>query len=345
MFGSDNRFMRRALSLAANGIGTVSPNPMVGCVITDSTGRIIGEGHHRIYGQGHAEVNAVASVRGEDRHLLAEATAYVTLEPCSHYGKTPPCARLLIDNQIPRVVIAATDPFPEVAGRGIAMLRQAGVQVVDGIMAEESRRLNAVFITAHSLKRPFVTLKWARSADGFMDVKRGNDTSAAKFSSRLGSTVVHRLRSLHDAILVGSSTVIADNPRLDVRLFPGRSPRPVVLDRRGRIASGFLLEDRNDTLLLRDCETVDSLLATLYARGITSVLVEGGATVLSSFIASGLWDMARIETSPVILGSKGSVRTPAVECTPLKTCMIGANIIDFYTNNSLLTATHPFCDV
>ncbi|MDE6288774.1 MAG: bifunctional diaminohydroxyphosphoribosylaminopyrimidine deaminase/5-amino-6-(5-phosphoribosylamino)uracil reductase RibD, partial [Muribaculaceae bacterium] len=222
----DRKYMERALELAGHGRGYTSPNPMVGAVITAPDGRIIGEGYHRRCGEGHAEVNAIASVKDADRELLKQSTMYVTLEPCSHYGKTPPCAKLIIDTGIPRVVVGAADPFKEVAGRGIAMLRAAGVDVTEGVMAEESRSLNARFITAHEQQRPWVTLKWARSADGYLDSDRPDGTPE-KFSTALTSVIVHRTRSLHDAILAGSGTALADRPRLDCRLWPGRNPLPI----------------------------------------------------------------------------------------------------------------------
>lgn len=305
-------YMRRALELARNGLGQVSPNPMVGAVIVGPGGEIIGEGWHRRFGGPHAEVNAVAAVA--DRSLLRDATIYVTLEPCSHYGKTPPCAKLLIDCGIPRVVVGAGDPNPKVAGRGIAMLRQAGIEVEEGLLAEESRRLNATFITAHTLGRPFVTLKWAQSADGFMDSDRP-DGRPEQFSDALGKMLVHRLRSLHDAILVGSGTALADRPRLDCRLWPGRSPLPVVLDRRGRLSAADLCTAR-PALMLDSHSPAEVLSALLRQHGVTSVLVEGGAAVLQSFIDAGLWDVARVETAPRRLGSRGRVPAPrlAADC-------------------------------
>lgn len=304
-FHYDARYMRRALELAAHGMGNASPNPMVGAVIVDAGGNIIGEGYHRRCGEGHAEVNAIASVKDSSR--LADSTMYVTLEPCSHYGKTPPCAKLIIDTGIPRVVVGAGDPFREVAGRGIAMLRDAGVQVIEGVMAEESRALNRRFMTAHTLGRPFITLKWAQSADGFIDSDRA-DGRPARFSNSLTSILVHRLRSLHDAILVGSGTALADNPALTCRLWPGRSPRPVVLDRRGRVDAEQLR--MSDPIVLRDYPSLDDAMRQLYARGITSVLVEGGAQVLQSFIDADLYDDVHIEVAPVRLGEHGAVAAP-----------------------------------
>ena len=325
----EEKYMRRALELARHGLGNTSPNPMVGAVIVDNSGRIIGEGYHRRCGEGHAEVNAIASVADADRGALRDATMYVTLEPCSHYGKTPPCAKLIIDTGIPRVVVGAGDPFKEVAGRGIRMMREAGIEVAEGIMAAESRALNRRFMTAHEQQRPFVTLKWARSADGFMDSDRA-DGLPAKFSTPLTAMLVHRLRSLHDAILVGSGTALADNPRLDCRLWPGRSPRPVVIDRRGRLDEASLW--MSNPIILTDSDDLESNLKTLYSKGITSVLVEGGAELLQSFINSGLWDAARIETAPFTLGSHGRVTAPQIARHPDRTETIGGNKIEYYNN-------------
>lgn len=325
--------MRRALELAAHGLGNVSPNPMVGAVIVAPDGKIIGEGYHRRYGEGHAEVNAVASVA--DQELLRDTTMYVTLEPCSHYGKTPPCAKLIIDKHIPRVVVGAGDPNEKVCGRGIAMLRQAGVEVVTGVLAEESRRLNAAFITAHSCHRPFVTLKWAQSVDGYLDIARQSEESAASISSPLGRLAVHRLRAIHDGILVGSGTVLADNPLLDSRLWGGRSPRPVILDRRHRVTADYRILER-DPIIIDSHEGVADILAQLYALGITSLLVEGGPTVLQSFIDSGLWDVARVETASVSFDNKGAAPAPRLSAAPYKTFPLDHSLITLYSNNPLI---------
>lgn len=226
--------MRRAIQLAKSSAADTHPNPNVGAVIV-ARGRIIGEGYHRRCGSAHAEVNAINSVAEGDRPLLKESTIYVTLEPCSHYGKTPPCAKLIIDTGIPRVVIACGDPFEKVRGRGVAMLREAGVEVVEGVLEDEARRLNPKFLTAHTLGRPYITLKWAQSIDGFMDAKRTAGQPHFRFSTPLDSALVHRERSLHDALLTTASTLIADNPRLDVRLWDGPDPKVVVIDRKGLI--------------------------------------------------------------------------------------------------------------
>lgn len=328
----DIRYMRRAIQLAKSSMTDTHPNPNVGAVIV-ARGRIIGEGYHRRCGQPHAEVNAVASVAPADRQLLAESTIYVTLEPCSHYGKTPPCARLIIDSGIPRVVIACGDPFDKVRGRGVAMLRDAGVEVVEGVLEDEARALNPRFFTAHTLHRPFITLKWAQSADGFMDAVRHPDEPAFIFSSPLDSALVHRERALHDALLTTASTLLADNPRLDVRRWDGPDPKVVVIDRRGiidaatasrlRLFAGgsrhiMLLTPR--PLLLPGVEnipitsdtTLTEIMSELYRRGITSIMTECGPRMLQSLIDARLYDTVRVYTSPRTLGDRGTSPAPVL---------------------------------
>lgn len=304
--------MRRALGLARHGQLDASPNPMVGAVIVDPSGRVIGEGWHRRCGEGHAEVNAVASVA--DKALLRDATMYVTLEPCSHYGKTPPCAQLIIDCGIPRVVVGCLDPFEKVSGRGVRMLREAGVDVTVGCLEVECAALNVRFMTAHRLRRPYVTLKWAESSDGFID---------GHISTPLTSMLVHRLRAMNDAILVGSGTWLADSPRLDTRLYAGHSPLRVILDR--RCGTGVTADER--TLVYSDYGSLLDVLADLYRRGVTSLLVEGGAGVLRSFIAENLWDAIRIERGSKPLG--GSVKAPELSplCRIADTCIVDGNTI------------------
>lgn len=308
----DEKYMRRALELARHGRLDASPNPMVGAVIVAPDGRIIGEGWHRRHGEGHAEVNAVASVA--DPALLRDATMYVTLEPCSHYGKTPPCASLIIEKRIPRVVVGCLDPFEKVSGRGVNMLREAGVEVITGCLEAECVALNRKFMTAHRLHRPYVTLKWAESADGYID---------GRISTPVTSMLVHKLRATHDAILVGSGTVLADRPSLDTRLFAGRSPLRVILDRRGR--TGWV--NGGNTLVYSDYAELIEVLSDLYSRGVTSLLVEGGADVLRSFMAAGLWDAIRVERGTVNLG--GNVKAPELngDCRVVGTRIYGNNTI------------------
>ncbi len=320
MLGMDSeRYMRRAIQLAANGRGYASPNPMVGAVIVAPGGRIIGEGWHRRCGQGHAEVNAVASVKECDRHLMRESTMFVTLEPCSHYGKTPPCAELIIREGIPRVVVASVDPFEKVAGRGIAMLRDGGVEVLTGVLDGENRELNRRFFTAHIMRRPFVTLKWARSSDGLMDWRRtGSNPGPCRFSNALTSLSTMRLRSLHDAVLTTVATVKADDCRLTVRGWDGRQPRAFVLDRHGELPADAAIMDvpGRDTELLgaEDARSPLQLFRNLYDRhGITSVLVEAGPRFLAAVLDSGVWDAVREEIASFPLGGKGKCRAPQLD--------------------------------
>lgn len=306
---TDEKYMRRALELARGGEWDASPNPMVGAVVV-ADGRIIGEGYHRRCGEGHAEVNAIASVK--ERELLKRSTIYVTLEPCSHYGKTPPCARLIIESGIPRVVVGAGDPFPQVAGRGIRMLREAGVEVSEGVLEKECMALNSKFMTAHTQGRPYITLKWAESADGYIGAfdEEGN-ARPVPLSNELTRVLAHRERAEHDAILTGSGTVLSDNPRLDTRFWDGHNPVPVVLDRRGRVPADCAVMQNPDTLVYGAGMAIEEVLRDLYVNHkVTSLLVEGGAEVLHSFIDRGLWDIIRRETSPRVTG--GGVSAPVV---------------------------------
>lgn len=328
----DKQYMWRALQLAAGGRGHVSPNPMVGAVIVAPDGRIIGEGWHRRFGGPHAEVNAVRSVAEADKALFPQSTIYVTLEPCSHYGKTPPCALLLKECGIGRVVVGAGDPNPKVAGRGIAMLRDAGIVVDEHCLEDECRSLNVRFMTAHTLRRPYVTLKWACSTDGFMDAERAPGDPAFRFSDAAGAQTVHSRRAVHDAIAVGANTAIADNPRLDTRLFDGASPRPVIFDRHHLVnEDNCALLRRPETLHITDGAPLADVLARLYSdEGITSLMVEGGAGLLRDFLASGLWDEAFVEVSPVVLGDIGRTAAPAIAELPSDTCNCGCNTILHY---------------
>ncbi len=317
---SDTEFMRRALQLAEAGRGSVSPNPMVGAVIVHNQ-RIIGEGWHRKFGQAHAEVNAVKSVSDSDRALLPESTIYVTLEPCSHYGKTPPCALLLRDTGFKRVVVGTLDPNPKVAGRGVEILRSAGITVDVGLLEDECLELNRKFFTAHTRHYPYVTLKWAQGADGSMD---------GKFSTPHGALIVHGRRAEADAIIVGARTVMTDDPMLNTRLVAGHSPRPVILDRNRILEpSGYKVFINPDTLHITDGRSLRELLDGLYRDyGYISVMVEGGAAVLSEFISEKLWDEAHVELSPNPGG--GKTKAPVLPCLPVSVTSAAPNIIYNY---------------
>ena len=284
----DQTFMQRCLQLAQNGQRNARPNPMVGAVIVCGH-RIIGEGHHLRCGEGHAEVNAFASVRQEDEPLLSQSTIYVSLEPCAHYGKTPPCAELIVRKGVRRCVVGCIDPFAKVSGRGVEMLREAGIEVTVGVLEKECRELNRRFFTFHEKRRPYIILKWAQSADGFID----NGGKAFAFSTPFTRMLVHKLRSECDAILVGRTTAERENPRLDVRLWSGESPLRLVLDRNNPFFEGT---DTSSPLL-------PQLMSHLYERQVQSLLVEGGAATHQSFIDAGLWDEIRIEVSPVLVGN------------------------------------------
>lgn len=337
-------FMRRALELARNGRAYASPNPMVGAVIVSPECRVIGEGWHRQYGQGHAEVNAVASVSDADIPLLRQSTMFVTLEPCSHYGKTPPCAKMIVERGIPNVVVAMTDPNPKVGGRGIGILLEAGVNVEVGLLEHDAFELNRKFLTAMMLHRPFITLKWARSTDGFMDWKRNKEhPDACRFSTALTSITTMKLRAEHDAILTTSSTVIADNPSLTLRNFDGRAPRPVVLAHNTPLPNGCKLSQPDCNTIIfsgEECEDLEMVFQRLYSEfGITSVLVEAGPTLLSKLIEMNLWDEAREEISPIKLATSGTKKAPEITVEKIVgeevicTGENGTNKLLFYRNN------------
>lgn len=309
----DELFMQRALELAQLGQGTVAPNPMVGCVIVHEN-RIIGEGWHRQYGQAHAEVNALNAVI--ERDLLPAATVYVTLEPCSHYGKTPPCADRLVSEGVRRVVICNEDPNPLVAGRGIRKLREAGIEVETGVLAAQGRRINRRFFTYFEKNRPFLILKWAETADGYL---AGREGQPLQISNAISRRLLHKWRTEEDAFLVGTRTLQADNPQLNARLWPGRNPVRIGLDRALSLPDTFhFLDDSQVTLVYNQRENrqtertqwvvpdswdLPTLIQDLQQRSIQSVVIEGGPTLLQSFIEQNLWDEIRIFRSSVRLGS------------------------------------------
>lgn len=297
---NDVKYMRRCIQLARCGEAGAAPNPMVGAVVV-CDGRIIGEGYHRRQGGPHAEVNAIGSVR--DKQLLSRSTIYVSLEPCAHFGKTPPCADLIIRSRIPRVVIGCGDPFSKVNGLGIKKLKDAGCEVLVGVLEEKCRELNHRFFTFHEQQRPWITLKWAQSEDGFISPlptsKLGE--SPVFFSNALTQTLVHRMRARYGAILVGTRTAIVDNPTLTTRYWSGPNPLRLTIDRHNRLPQTLHLLDGSTPTVVYTHENLREVLDDLYGRGIQSLLVEGGATLLQSFIDASLWDDARIETAPICL--------------------------------------------
>lgn len=316
------QFMQRALQLAQLGEGVVSPNPMVGCVIVHER-TIIGEGWHKKYGEAHAEVNAVNSV--EDKSLLPKSEVYVTLEPCSHFGKTPPCADLLIKYQVKKVFVCNYDPNPLVAGQGIEKLRQAGVEVEIGLLTEAGRELNKRFFTYIEKKRPYIILKWAESADGFIAKK---NYEAIQISNLLSRRFVHKMRSEEDSIMVGTNTVKYDNPKLDTRFWTGKNAIRVLIDKDLSLLNTLNIFDNSQKTicynLLKD-EVINNnifvkiptnnsiesfIIQVLYQRKIQSIIIEGGAILLQSFIDSGLWDEAFILKSKLILGD--GIKAPTI---------------------------------
>lgn len=300
-------YMRRCIQLARCGSEGAAPNPMVGAVVV-CEGRIIGEGYHRRCGGPHAEVNAISSVREPDK--LPHSTIYVSLEPCAHYGKTPPCADLIIEKRIPRVVVGCMDPFAKVNGLGIKKLRDAGAEVCVGVLEQECIHLNRRFMTFHRHHRPWITLKWAQSADGYIDRKRTPQEPAACFSTPYTQVLVHRLRVQNMAIMVGTDTVLCDNPTLTNRLWPGGNPLRVTIDRHGRIPADVHLLDGSVPTQVYHNETLAEIVADLHQRGVQSLLVEGGSRLLQSFIDEGLWDEARVEEAPCLLAE--GVKAPVL---------------------------------
>lgn len=313
----EEKYMRRCIQLAQNGFCNAAPNPMVGAVIV-CDGKIIGEGYHVRCGEAHAEVNAIRSVK--DTSLLKRSTIYVSLEPCSHYGKTPPCADLIIEKQIPRIVIGCQDPFAKVAGRGIQKLKDAGREVLVGILEDECHHLIRRFITFHTQQRPYITLKWAESADSFIDLYRTGG-SPVILSSPLTSMLVHKKRAEHAAILVGTHTAELDNPSLTVHNWYGHSPVRLVLDRELHLSPTLHLFDGSVPTVVFTAhphtalpnveyipvdyqqDVLPQIMQILYERGLQSLLVEGGSILLQSFIDAGLWDETFVEESPMQLAS------------------------------------------
>ncbi|MCC5924563.1 MAG: bifunctional diaminohydroxyphosphoribosylaminopyrimidine deaminase/5-amino-6-(5-phosphoribosylamino)uracil reductase RibD [Crocinitomicaceae bacterium] len=309
---SDEYFMRRALFLASKGSGYVAPNPLVGAVIVKDN-KIIGEGFHEYYGQAHAEVNAVNTVKNYE--LLKSSTIYVTLEPCAHFGKTPPCSDLIIQHQFQRVVVACIDPFAEVSGKGIQKMRAAGIQVDVGLLEKEAKALNKKFFTFHQKKRPYITLKWAQTKDGFLDKKRKpGDVGVNWITQPETKLIVHALRAENAGILVGVKTILADNPLLNVRHHFGPHPHRFILDPKNEIPlnAAILNTNKESTTIFNEQDdrkkhqgvnkiiltnfSLSEILTEIYKQNILSILVEGGAHTLNTFLHEGFWDEAHIFT-------------------------------------------------
>ena len=314
----NEQYMQRCIMLAVKGLGDVAPNPMVGCVIAHE-GKIIGEGYHQKYGEPHAEVNAINSVT--EKELLSHSTLYVSLEPCAHQGKTPPCADLIIKNNIPSVVIGSIDPNPLVKGKGIEKLLRAGISVDSGILEKECRELNKRFFTFHEKKRPYIILKWAQTADGFIDKKRnfGDGQLPLKISNDETKKLSLQWRSEEQAIMVGANTALLDDPKLTARKAGKKDPLRVLIDRDLKIPAHYhLLDDSVPTMIFTsvkkrssahstfvnidfssEANVIAAVLGTLHKKNIQSLIVEGGTTLLDAFFEKDLWDEARIIISPL----------------------------------------------
>ena len=311
---ADEHYMSRCLQLATLGAGTVAPNPMVGAVLVYN-GTIIGEGYHQKFGEAHAEINCLASVKEEDRKFIKNSVLYISLEPCAHFGKTPPCVDSIISNNIPHVVIACRDRFEAVNGKGVQKLLSAGIKVTEQVLASQALQVNKRFFTFNEQKRPYVILKWAQSKDGYI---AATNAAPAKISNEITDKLVHKWRSEEAAILVGTQTALVDNPSLTTRLWMGKNPVRIVIDLNLRLPAhlklfdgksktiliNFLKEDQKPNLQWVKIDlskpVLTSLLEALKNQGLSSLLVEGGAKLLQSFIQSGLWDEARVITNEVL---------------------------------------------
>lgn len=336
-------YMMRCLELARLGQGSVEPNPMVGCVIVHK-GKIIGEGYHQKFGEAHAEINAINSV--EDKSVFRDSILYVNLEPCSHYGKTPPCAERIIREGFRKVVVGSKDPNPKVAGRGIEMLRDSDIEVRTGVLEKESEELNKRFYVFHRYKRPYVILKWAETEDGFIGV-RAENTKSVPISGDLAKVMVHKWRAEEPAILVGHNTALFDDPQLNVREWSGRDPLRVVVDKNAELPAHLKLfnssqptivvntvksEEKGNTRFIKVSNIdPDSIVEALYREDILSVLIEGGAATLKAFIDKEMWDEARIFKCPVVL--KSGVRAPFITGNLLYSQVIGKDRLIFLRNH------------
>ncbi len=339
------KYIKRCIKLAENGFGTTYPNPMVGSVIVYEN-QIIGEGWHKKAGEPHAEVNAIRSVK--DKSLLKKATIYVSLEPCSHFGKTPPCCDLIIEHQIPNVVVGTVDPNERVAGNGIKKLIAAGANVTVGVLEKECHELNKRFFTFHEQKRPYIILKWAESQDGFLSPEKeiGQDRKPVWITNQYSRQLVHKWRSEEQAILAGTQTVIDDNPKLNTRDWSGNNPVRVVLDQNNRISKdSFVFDNTVKTIVFTKSETnvssestnfevidfnqniIPQILAVLHQDQIQSIIIEGGLQTLQSFIDQNIWDEARIFIGNTSFG-KGTKAPTIQKNTPTKAYILSDELLN-----------------
>jgi diaminohydroxyphosphoribosylaminopyrimidine deaminase/5-amino-6-(5-phosphoribosylamino)uracil reductase len=338
-------FMERCFELAEKGLGFVAPNPLVGCLIVLNN-KIIGEGFHQQFGEAHAEVNAINSVT--DKSVLREATLYVNLEPCAHFGKTPPCANLIIQYKIKQVVIANFDPNPLVAGKGIAQLREAGIEVIEKVLEKEGRFLNRRFFTFHEKKRPYIILKWAKSSDNFFAPIGGQQLW---LTGEKAKRLTHQWRTQELGILVGTHTALIDNPQLTARLYEGNNPTRIVIDKENMLSDKLAIKDKQaPTIIFNQSITktsnnltyitidfnqniIEQMLGKLMELNISSVIIEGGAFTINQFIQQNIWDEARVFTAPLTL-NKG-IPSPSLPCSVVKKENIGEDILNIYFNFDL----------
>lgn len=343
---TDEMIMERCLELASMGKGAVEPNPMVGAVLVHDGG-IIGEGYHQQYGKAHAEVNCLNSVPDDKRMLISSSTLYVSLEPCVHFGKTPPCTDLIISQKIHKVVVGCTDLFAKVSGKGIAKMREADIEVTVGVKEQECRNLNSHFFTYHQKKRPYIILKWAQSADGYIAL---SGPKPVRISNSFTDRLVHRWRSEEQAILVGSNTALLDDPQLTNRLWTGKSPVRIVIDRNLKLPQSLkLFNDDAPTIIYNNKQSDDKgstqwvkisssenflqeMMEDMFKREFLSILIEGGASLLNLFIKEGLWDEARVITGADYL--KDGLTAPVLRgFSPISEMNIAGDRILYFQNS------------
>lgn len=348
MTGQDDiKFMRRCIELASKAEGLTYPNPMVGSVIVNE-GKIIGEGYHLKSGEAHAEVNAINSVF--NKKLLRSSTLYVNLEPCSHFGRTPPCADFIVANSIPRIVVGTIDTHERVSGQGISVLKNAGCEVLTGVLEEECRWLNRRFFSFHEKRRPYIILKWAQSADGFIDIKRSDNQSLKPtwITGKAEKVLVHKWRASEQSILVGAGTIRSDNPMLNVREWTGIDPLRLVLSSSGVLKDDSAIHDpagkiiiftHNEDVIYKDAlkikidsEKISSaqVCEYLFNTGIQSLFIEGGATILNHFISTGFWDEARVFTGQKHF--RNGIKAPLINGTLLSHSVFRSSLLDVFVN-------------
>ena len=342
----DEFYIKRCIELAGKAMGKTYPNPLVGSVIVHND-KIIGEGFHKKAGEPHAEINAINSVKDEDKHLIPEATIYVSLEPCAHFGKTPPCALKIVELGFKKVVIGAMDSHDKVNGKGKKIISDAGIEVVSSVLENECRELNKRFFTYHEKKRPFIILKWAQSADGFMD----KDFKPTQISNSLSKQFVHQMRSEEHAILVGKNTALNDNPSLTVREIEGRNPIRILIDFNLDVPENFnIYNDESETIIFNSIKKIEDkhlkfikiekenslnqILEKLYELQIQSVIIEGGRFTLQQFIDQNLWDEAVIFKNPNLNLDNGT-EAPTFNFNPEKTEKLRDCDVLFFKNQSL----------